>query len=257
VTLLPLFVGLSFLGGKNRLPALVGIVSGIFIIVTSRSSGALLAMGTVVLGFALWRLRTKMRLLRIGAVLTILLLALVMKAPVWYLIGRLSGIVGGTGWHRSYLIDQFVYHFNEWWFAGTTYTAHWAPGGQVLEVDPNNMDITNQYVKEGVDGGLAKLALFIAMIVVSYKTVGSAIRRANSFAARFFIWSIGICLSAHCVSFLSISYFDQIVVMWYWLLAVISMVAIAAKGRVTSPVPAVARAKAGYSFGNSHCQAPA
>jgi hypothetical protein len=40
------------------------------------------------------------------------------------------------------------------------------------------------------------------------------------------IWSLGVCLFGHCVSFLSISYFDQMIVMWYWLLAVISVLSL-------------------------------
>jgi len=48
------------------------------------------------------------------------------ESPIWFLIGRLSAIIGGTGWARSELIDQAIKHFSEWWLLGTTYTAHWA-----------------------------------------------------------------------------------------------------------------------------------
>ena len=169
-----------------------------------------------------------MRWLRRGSVITIVALAISMKAPVWYLIARVSDIAGGTGWHRAYLIDQAVNHFGEWWFTGTTYTAHWAPSGQVLEVNPNMMDITNQYIMEGVSGGILKLGLFITLIVRGFRLVGQTMRRYDQAGSpqRFFIWSLGVCLFGHCVSFLSISYFDQIVVMWYWLLANLSMLAI-------------------------------
>ena len=37
-------------------------------------------------------------------------------------------------------------------------------------------------------------------------------------------WAIGVTLFAHCISFLSIIYFDQMGVIWYWLLAAISRV---------------------------------
>jgi hypothetical protein len=151
----------------------------------------------------------------------IVALALYMKAPVWYLLSRVSEVFGGTGWHRSYLIDLAVTHFNEWWLVGSAYTAHWAPGGQVLVNDPNNMDITNHYIAEGLGGGIWKLGLFIAMIVFCFKTVGYWIRAKDdvSLPERIFVYAIGVSLFAHCVSFVSISYFDQIIIMWFWTLA--------------------------------------
>ncbi len=154
-------------------------------------------------------------------------LALVMKAPVWYAIDRLSAITGGTGWHRAYLIDQAIKHFNEWWLIGSAYTVHWAPAGLVTTGDPNNMDIVNQYVTEGLGGGLLKLGLFVTMIIMCFRTVGrwSCKPFLPSAPVQRFTWSVGTCLFAHCVSFLSVSYFDQIIIMWYWLLAVFSMLA--------------------------------
>lgn len=39
-----------------------------------------------------------------------------------------------------------------------------------------------------------------------------------------FIWALGATLLAHCLSFISVTYFDQIIVIWYWLLAAIGLV---------------------------------
>jgi hypothetical protein len=99
-------------------------------------------------------------------------LALMMNAPVWYLSAKLSEAMGGSGWHRAYLIDQWVAHFGEWWLFGTTYTAHWGPAGETIPGDPNMMDITNHFVMEAVKGGLLKLLLFVAMLVGCFKVIG-------------------------------------------------------------------------------------
>jgi hypothetical protein len=225
-TLLPLFMGLWF-GRRGRGLAILGGCSALVATLTAESSGAALAMLSGLIGFAFWQVRHHMRLFRWAVVCALVGLALVMNSPVWFLIARVSDFTGGTGWHRSYLIDQAVRHFNEWWLVGSTYTAHWGPGGQVLAADPNNMDITNHYIAEGLGGGVLKLGLFIAMIVSGFKTVGRWVHASEAVPAstRICMWSIGVCLITHCVSFISISYFDQIVVMWYWLLAVISMLA--------------------------------
>jgi len=222
-TQFPLFVALWFYRPRYRRLAVAAVISSLLIVIAASSSGALMALFAGMVGLTLWKCRRYMRLIRWGVVVTILGLALVMKAPIWYLFARLSDVTGGTGWHRAWLIDQTIAHFDEWWLFGTTYTAHWGPAGEVIAADPNMMDITNHYVMEGVKGGLLKLVLFVAVIVGCFKTIGRRIRVAAARApARFFVWAMGASLFGHCLSFMSILYFDQSIVIWYWLLAVIS-----------------------------------
>jgi hypothetical protein len=152
-TLFPLFVGLWFQPRIKKWIPIAGICGALIATIAASSSGALLASVAAVLGFALWGMRCKMHMIRWGIVLAIIALAIVMKAPVWYIPAKISDLMGGTGWHRSYLIDQAISHFNEWWLVGSAVTAHWAPAGQTLTVDPKNMDITNNYIAEGLGGG--------------------------------------------------------------------------------------------------------
>jgi hypothetical protein len=102
-------------------------------------------------------------------------------------------------------------------------------------------DITNQYIWEGVNGGLFTMVLFILIIVFCFRAVGRTVRRLPATDRRaegHLVWALGATLFAHTASFMSISYFDQNVVNWYMLLA---MIATAAAIRKT--VPAVASAK--------------
>jgi hypothetical protein len=139
------------------------------------------------------------------------------------------------------LIDQFVRHITQWLLAGTDYTANWAPAGLVLAADPNNMDITNNYIAQAVQGGIWQLALFLAIIVGCFKIVGQLVRgNAGGVLTPRMRWALGIALSGHCVAFLDISYFDQISVFWYWLVAVIACLSVyVAEGdsRDASPDP--------------------
>ncbi|MGD0059696.1 MAG: hypothetical protein ABSD58_09795 [Verrucomicrobiia bacterium] len=222
-TLFPLMAGLWFQGGSGRRRAVLGTLGCVMVTVLSTSSGPILCFLAALAGLALWPMRDRMRFFRRSVVVMILGLAVVMKAPVWYLIAKVSDVVGGGGWHRSYVIDQFVKHFSEWWLVGTSYTAHWAPAGEVIAGDPNNMDITNNYVVQGISGGLLMLGLFLAMIVCCFKIVGRAVRTdvKGSLDPKL-LWTVGVALAAHCTAFFSIPYFDQTAVFWYWLLAVIS-----------------------------------
>ena len=219
-TQIPLFGALWVYDRRSWRLALAGIVAGLIIVITASSSGALMALGEGIVGLVVWKWRRFMPLFRRGLVVTIIVLSFVMKAPVWYLFAKISDITGGGGWHRAYLIDQTIAHFNEWWLFGTTYTAHWGPAGEVIATDPNMMDITNQFVMEGIKGGLLKLVLFVTVIVCCFKIISRRLRdEVPDDRSGFLAWALGVSLLAHCLSFMSVPYFDQIIVIWYWLLA--------------------------------------
>jgi hypothetical protein len=221
-TLFPLMVGLWFQRGPNRWRAGVGILGCLFVTYASASSGPLLCFLAAMVGLGMWRMRNQMRLFRRGVVVVLIVLAMVMKAPVWYLISKISDLFGGSGWHRSYLIDQAVNHFNEWWLIGTSVTSNWAPAGLVMLNNPKMMDITNEFIAQGIGGGALGLGLFVAIIVCCFKIVGRAVRsEVEPPLERKLIWTFGVCLMAHCAAFVSVAYFDQIEVFWLWLLAVI------------------------------------
>jgi hypothetical protein len=221
----PLFIALWFQDRKYRLLALVSFAASMIIVVTANSSGALMTLLAGIAGMCLWKWRTQMRWLRRGSVVVMLCLAMVMQAPVWYVFARLSSVSGGEGWHRAFVIDQAVNHFSEWWLFGTTYTAHWAPGGQTISTDSDMMDITNQFVMEGVKGGIFRLILFVWIIVVCFKSVGRRIRaEVDGFPKGLLVWALGVSLFGHCLSFMSVPYFDQMIVIWYWIVAVTATV---------------------------------
>ncbi len=225
-TLFPLFFALWNRHTKGRTVAYIGIISSTIITVMSASSGPLIAYLTALIGLFCWPLRNKMRFVRWALLAGIAMLAIVMKAPIWYLIGRLSFITGGTGWHRSDLIDQAIKHFDEWWLFGTKYTAHWSIGSCLLPFpwDPDRVDITNQFILIGVDGGILPLLLFILIIAYCFQGLGRTRRilADQSSYKQFIPWTLGIALLAHTASFFSVAYFDQMKLMWVLLLAVIA-----------------------------------
>jgi hypothetical protein len=222
-TMLPLVLSLWWQKGVSKTLTVLGTLACLVIVACSGSSGALMAALYGVAGLLIWFLRDSMRMVRWGIVLAIVILQLVMKSPFWYVLARLSSVTGGTGWHRAYLIDQAIRYFNEWWLVGTKVTSHWMPTG--LLIDPTKADITNQYLVQGVNGGLVTMIIFIAIIVLGFKYVGQTVRMIGNedFPNGILIWSMGAALFAHSVSFISVSYFDQIQVFWFFLMAAISI----------------------------------
>ena len=164
-----------------------------------------------------------MRTIRWGIFFLLISLHLVMNAPVWYLMSRLAAITGGTGWHRSQLVDQWLRHFNEWWLLGTKKTSHWM-GGMHLLNRPDDADITNHFVGVAVNGGLISLILFILIIIYCYKRIGVSLQLEEkaSINIKMLLWTLGVSLFTHIMSFMSVAYFDQIIVFWYMLIAVIA-----------------------------------
>jgi hypothetical protein len=246
----PLFVGLWRYWAPprhGRCLAAIGGVSAMVIMIASASSGPLLVWMVGVGSLLLWPKRQSMRTVRWGILLGLMALQLVMKSPVWWVIGRLDSFTGGTGYHRSYLIDQWIRHFSDWWLIGTNYTAEWSPTAP-LPIDPNNADITSQYILEAVNGGMLTLILFVCIIVGCYKAIGRAIRTldGSDVKSKFLLWTLGCSLTVHVFSFISVAYFDQMIVFYYLILAVITGVATRKVRALESEIAPVDFAPAGH-----------
>jgi len=162
-----------------------------FIVFTCASSTPVMALASGIVGGIMFVMRRYMRMVRWGIALTLIALHLVMQAPVWHLISRVSAVDGSTGWYRYYLIDQAIKHFSEWAVIGTRSTAHWFWGAQ---------DVTNQYILEGVRGGFLTLCVFVALIAFSFKEAGYLWRAVSrDKEKRAMAWGLGVSLFVHCV----------------------------------------------------------
>lgn len=221
-TVLPLFLGQFISNQKNKYIAVLGVISATIITITAASGGPVAVYLFSILGLCMWFMRKHMRAIRWAILLALIGLHMVMKSPVWYLIARLGGITGGSSYHRAEIIEQAVKHLNEWWFLGTAYTAHWMP--YTLTLYPDQADITNMYVGQGVTGGLLTMLLFIGIIVFCFRKLGYSVEILENqrFSSSFFVWSMGATLFSHVVAFFSVSYFDQSIVFYYMLLAMIA-----------------------------------
>lgn len=212
VTQLPLFLALWWQDAKKTLMLLASLAT-LFIIYACASSTPAAGLAAVAVGFAFYTFRQQMSTVRQGLLATLVALHLVMKGPVWSLIARVDLVGGSTGYHRFNLIDQAIHRFSEWWLVGTLSTAHW---GWSL------VDTANMYVNEAVHGGVLTLIFFVAMIVFAFKSIGTLLSSLEDNTPEYiFAWALGVALFTHCMLFIGVSYFGQIIVVWYLLLAVI------------------------------------
>ena len=227
-TFFPLFTMLMW-ERDTRLRGAVGAASCIAIVLFSNSGGPLSALATAVIGLCLWPLRHNLRAFRWSLVGLVLLAAMLMKAPVWYLIARVSGVTGGTGWHRSYLIDIAVQNIDHWWLMGMPLveTSHWFY--HVID-STGGADVTNQYIAFCLHGGILALGLFIFFIYRAYSAIGRSFAavRADPTAGpgeERLLWGLGVMLTVHVSNWLGISYWDQFSTLWLMQAATVATMA--------------------------------
>lgn len=214
-TILPCLIALWQGKTGARLLITAAVISMPLIVVATASSTPVVALMCGYIGLALYAWRRYMRPMFMAMAAVLLVLQLSMEMSVWHLMSRIDIAGGSTGWHRYNLIQQAINHFGEWWAFGTNATGHWGWGLQ---------DITNQYVLEGVDGGIVQLLLFLAFLFVLFMRIGRAQRLATTVAESRLLWGMAVTLFVHCISFLAVSYFGQMVCIFYLFVGAVAAV---------------------------------
>ncbi len=229
-TFFPLYVGLAWERGRRR-QALLGAASCVLIVGFAHSGGPLGALAMGVAGWCTWRLRHRMQAVRRWIVAGVIVLALVMEAPIWYLIARVSSVTGGSAYHRARLLDVAFGDLDKWWFVGMPIaeTRDWFP---YTLVATGGADITNQFVAFGVTSGLGAVILAIMLYVKAFRIVGRGLNtlrlsEPQGGVDEKFLWGIGVMLVVHVVNWFNITYFDQFAAIWYLHLAMIAALAMA------------------------------
>jgi hypothetical protein len=210
-TLAPLFFWL-WKSGKAKALAAAGLAGSTTIMLTSSSSTPLLAWIAGIGALFLWPIRGSMRAVRWGIVLGLVGAAMVMKAPVWFIIAHINVVGGSGGYDRAFLIDTFIRHWKDWWLIGTNQNGNWGF---------DMWDQSNQFVAEGESGGLVTFVCFIAMISRSFSRLGT-MRKQVDCKTQWLFWSLGAVMLAHIFAYFGVAYWDQTQIWWFAFLAMIS-----------------------------------
>jgi hypothetical protein len=233
--------------GPFRHPILAGTAGATALPLACASSGPLAAVAVTAAGIFMWPRRHLLKNLLWCIVFLGLLYSVVKGRGPWYIMGSLDLVGGSTGWHRAYLIDQGLHYLDEWWLYGADYTRHWMPTG--VSWNPNMVDFTNYYLHLGVIGGLPLTLSLFGFLGLAFHRLGLRMRelRAQNDPTELVLWCAGMSLATHAISFVSISYFDQMYVVFYMLLGAVnglvagiplSRTPPASKAQVTEPIEA-------------------
>lgn len=232
-SLMPLFAAYWWKSLKDRVWAVVGLSTSSIMVICCASSTPVMGVLAGLVGGLFFIVRRYMRVVRWSILLLLTALHWMMEAPVWHLISRVSAVGGSTSYFRYMLINGTINHFSEWALLGTKSTAHWFWGAQ---------DITNQYVLEGVRGGFLTLVLFVVVIAFAFRDVGNLWRRQKEKPYNLALsWALGVSLFVHCVNFIGVSYFGQVHILWYLLLAMIGSLSAQTQNLVTPSLQSSSR----------------
>lgn len=216
----PLFIPLW---RRNRPLAVKCLAASGAIVLASSSSGPL---ATLMIGVGLvfmWRFRDNLKLIIWSTIACLVVLHFVKERPVWYLMALMDFVGGSTGWHRAHLIDVGFERLNEWWAFGTDMTGHWLPYSLPTSIPGIfQADLTNYYLHLGVIGGLPVVLSLMMIQKKAFRIIGDEMRFEDSEANQFVLWCIGSAMGAHAITFLSISYYDQMYVFFWSLVGMCS-----------------------------------
>ena len=201
-------------GRITYLPLLAIVCSTVIILLTSSSTPVMWA-GVGFLGGCLFIYRKRMRLIRWWVGITMVITHFMISKGLWFILARINVFGGSTGYYRFKLIDQFIEHYKEWFWAGTLL------GTSTWEVPM--FDIVNYYVYLGLTGGILILIIMVMLLVASFKNVGRGLKTTTNVEDELMVWATGVSMFVHMVMFLVIFYFGQINMVWYFSLAVTSV----------------------------------
>ncbi len=224
---IPLYIAL-IQKAANRAYGICGLLLCLAIVFFSNSGGPLTCAVFAIVGGMLWGMRNKMHVVRRILVFSIIFIALVMKAPIWYLPAKISSLTGGDGWHRSYLLEVAFAHFDQWWLAGMPIieTSGWFP----YTVVTGGADLINYYLDFGIAAGVFSIGLFCFMLVRAFISVGMAfdflrISFSEPTMPEMFLWALGVILTLHIINWFGLVYFDQFYTIFLMQFAILSTLA--------------------------------
>lgn len=230
-----LFPTIIIIWKTHRKTVILGIAGCLAVIFSAGSSTPIGAMLISLVALVFWKWRAHLKTIVIVAIFMMLFLHFAREKPIWYMIAITDFVGGSTGWHRAYLIDMAIEHFSEWWLWGAEYTRHWMPYG--LPNVPQHCDLTNYYINLGVFAGFPLTIVLVLIFWKSIKCIAFAMKKIpeEDTKGSFLIWSLGALIFTHAITSMTISYFDQTYIIFYFLIAVIANVFENSRTMQTSP----------------------
>jgi hypothetical protein len=220
---------------RRRALGAMGLASGLGIVWACSSSGPMAAVGISFAAILGWRFRSKIPSFLVMGIIGGFAYWIITGRGPWFLMAKMDLAGGSTGRFRSDLIDAAIKNLDEWWLFGTDYTRHWMMSG--VSFSENHTDLTNYYIHLGAMGGIGLPILLVVILWRSLKSIYQTLMETGELSGRL-LWLFGAVICTHAVSFVSVSYFDQMYVPFYMTLGMVPGLLEVARGSSTDVLAA-------------------
>lgn len=195
----------------------------IFFVYASSSSGPIVAIAGAIFFLAMYKWRRYGHIFAYFSLFAAIFIHFVRESPIWhFLYLRITIKASSTGQHRYILTEAAVNEFWNWWLLGygdvgpQWHLKYWP------RTHAKFTDVTNHYLLEGVRGGFFTMLLFMVLCYTVIKVLGKVSLLMPDESDRLLCWGFTVMMITHCVSFLSVAYFGQITMLFYFTIAVSS-----------------------------------
>jgi hypothetical protein len=217
---LPLIYYLRYEKGNWHSLAYVLSVSALVGALSSMSSGPWVMTIAVVFCLMMERRKKWIKPMFVFLVFSCILIGIASNRPFYHVLASWANPLGGASWHRAKLIDLSIEHFNEWWELG--YGAKdpgWGP-----ELGMGFTDVTNEFILAGVRYGILGVIALCLILVTAFRGLISTYRRLTHPAMKSLCWAFGALLFSTVVCWISVSFFGQLMPLFYICLGMIGSI---------------------------------
>ena len=200
-----------------RALAYVLSVTAVIGTMSSMSSGPWIMMIAAIFCLAIERHKYLIMPVLVLFVISCIFLAIAANRPFYHVIVSYANPLGGSGWHRAKLIDLAVEHFGEWWMFG--YGGQDPGWGEHLGM--SKTDITNEFVLAGVKYGVAGVVALVGVLAAAFRSLIDSYKWSTDLRVKSLYWSLGCTLVSVVITWMSVSFFGQVMPLFYCILGMI------------------------------------
>jgi hypothetical protein len=184
---------------------------------SSMSSGPWVMMITAIFCLAIEGRRKWIKPMFGFLVFSCIFVEIAANRPFYYVIASWANPLGGAGWHRAKLIDLAIQHFGEWWEVGYGLKdPGWGPA-----LGMGFTDVTNQFILVGVRYGILGVIVLCLILVTAFRGLISTHRKVPDPIMKSLCWAFGSLLFSTVVCWMSVSFFGQLMPLFYCCLGMI------------------------------------
>ncbi len=184
---------------------------------SSMSSGPYVLVMLVIVCLIMEHAKNWLKVVMVTLVVGLIMVDIISNRTFYHVIASYANPLGGSGWHRAKLIDLAISHFNEWWLVG--YGPQDPGWGEVLGMAKT--DITNEFVFAAVRYGIWGVGALCAVLVNAFIYMIRIHQKTLSRPIKSLSWAFGSVLVAVTVCWMSVSFFGQLMPLFYVMLGML------------------------------------